>query len=137
MNRPPRVPRPPCAVAAPSRRGRRVAAAEPTDIRIDEVRHGYEDYVYRAPYKFGGRVVDRVTLLNVRCRVTTRNGKTRVGLRLDDDGQHVGVPVEDDVVRHDARRDEGAGRAASRGITGDCTEIGHPLDIATSSSPST
>ena len=63
------------------------------------------------PYKFGGRVVDRVTLLNVRCRVTTSNGKTRLGLRLDDDGEHVGVPVEDDVVRHDARRDEGAGRA--------------------------
>src|SRR5215208_3752545 len=50
-----------------------------TDIRIDEVRLGYEDYVYRAPYKFGGRVVDRVTLLNVRCRVTTRNGKSAWG----------------------------------------------------------
>ena len=47
-------------------------AARATDIRIAEVRHGYEDYVYRAPYKFGGRVVDRVTLLNVRCRVETR-----------------------------------------------------------------
>ena len=56
-----------------------IVAPKPTDIRIDEVVHGYEDYVYRAPYKFGGRVVDRVTLLNVRCRVTTRNGQTAWG----------------------------------------------------------
>jgi hypothetical protein len=26
-----------------------IAAPKPTDIRIAEVRHGYEDYVYRAP----------------------------------------------------------------------------------------
>ena len=50
-----------------------------TDVRIGEVRHGYEDHLYRAPYKFGGRVVDRVTILNVRCRVTTRDGKTAWG----------------------------------------------------------
>ena len=56
-----------------------IAAPKPTDIRIDEALHGYEDFVYRAPYKFGGRVVDRVTLLNVRCRVTTRNGQTAWG----------------------------------------------------------
>jgi len=59
--------------------GAAIVAPKPTDIRIDEVVHGYEDYVYRAPYKFGGRVVDRVTLLNVHCRVTTRNGQTAWG----------------------------------------------------------
>ena len=58
----------PVAAAAPA-----VAAPLASDVRISEVRHAYQDYVYRAPYKFGGRVVDRVTLLNVRCRVTTRN----------------------------------------------------------------
>ena len=105
------------AIAAAPLASAALAAPRPTDIRIDEVRHSYEDYVYRAPYKFGGRVVDRVTLLNVHCRVTTRNGKTATRVRLDDDGEHVGVPVEDDVVRQDARRDEGArrtDRAASR-----------------------
>ena len=56
-----------------------VAKALATDIRIAEVRHAYEDYVYRAPYKFGGRVVDRVTLLNVHCRVETRAGKSAWG----------------------------------------------------------
>src|SRR5258708_6628521 len=37
-----------------------------TDIRIDEVRHSYQDYVYRTPYKFGARAADPVTLLTVR-----------------------------------------------------------------------
>ena len=62
-----------------ARSAHRAGAASATDIRIDEVRHSYEDYVYRAPYKFGGRVVDRVTLLNVHCRVTTRSGKSAGG----------------------------------------------------------
>lgn len=50
-----------------------------TDIRIDEVSIGYQDYLYRAPMKFGGRVVDRATLLNVNCTVHTRNGRVVTG----------------------------------------------------------
>jgi L-alanine-DL-glutamate epimerase-like enolase superfamily enzyme len=50
-----------------------------TDIRIDELRFGYEDYLYRAPYKFGGVMVDRVTLLNVNCRVSNKAGKSAEG----------------------------------------------------------
>ena len=30
-----------------------------TDIRIEEISHAYEDYLYRTPIKFGGSVVDR------------------------------------------------------------------------------
>ncbi len=48
------------------------AASRPTDIRIVEVDHEFEEFRYRAPYQFGGRSVDRVTLLNVNCRVRTR-----------------------------------------------------------------
>ena len=50
------------AAAAPfaraGRRGLAIAAPRATDVRIAEVRHAYEDWVYRAPYKFGGRIVD-------------------------------------------------------------------------------
>ena len=67
------------AVAASPLAPVRLAVPQQTDVRIHDVRHSYEDYVYRAPYKFGGRVVDRVTILNVHCRVTTRNGKTARG----------------------------------------------------------
>jgi len=39
-------------------------------VRIEELRFAYEDYPYRFPLKFGGRIVDRVTLLNVWCVVS-------------------------------------------------------------------
>src|SRR2546430_2374789 len=43
-----------------------LAAAPATDARIEDLTIGFQDYRYRAPYMFGGREVDRVTLLNVR-----------------------------------------------------------------------
>ena len=51
-----------------------------TDIRIEHVRHSFEDYTYRTPIKFGGVVLDRVTLLNVECRVRTRAGQAGRGV---------------------------------------------------------
>lgn len=53
--------------------------APSTDARIREVRTSYQDYRYRAPYKFGGHAVDRVTLLNVDCVIESRAGKTAKG----------------------------------------------------------
>jgi hypothetical protein len=46
----------------------------PTDIRIVELDHAFDEYRYRTPYQFGGRSVDRVTILNVNCRVRTGAG---------------------------------------------------------------
>ena len=105
-----------------------IAAPRSTDIRIDEVRHSYEDYVYRTPYKFGGRVVDRVTLLNVRCRVTTKNGKTAHGFGSMTMGNMWAFPSK--TMSYDRTLDamKGlAGRIAA--ITNDCKEVGHPLDL--------
>jgi L-alanine-DL-glutamate epimerase-like enolase superfamily enzyme len=56
-----------------------LAAARPTDARIEQIRTSFEDYRYRAPYKFGGKEVDRVTLLNVHCRLSTKSGKAAEG----------------------------------------------------------
>ena len=50
-----------------------------TDIRIVDVDHAYRRYTYRAPYQFGGRSVDRVTILNVNCRVRTGEGREAWG----------------------------------------------------------
>ena len=103
--------------------------AKPTDIHIDEVVHGYEDYVYRTPYKFGGRVVDRVTLLNVHCRVTTKSGHTAWGFGSMTMGNvwafpSAAMPYEMTIGAMKAL----ASRIAR--LAGDCPEIGHPLDIA-------
>jgi L-alanine-DL-glutamate epimerase-like enolase superfamily enzyme len=100
-----------------------------TDIRIDEVIHDYQDYVYRAPYKFGGRVVDRVTLLNVHCRVTTRHGETAWGFGSMTLGNIWAFPsstMSYDTTLHAMKAL--ASRIAL--LTPDCSEVGHPLDIA-------
>jgi len=106
-----------------------VAVPSATDVRIVEVRHGYEDYVYRAPYKFGGRVVDRVTLLNVRCRVETRGGKSAWGFGSMTMGNVWAFPSR--TLSYDATlgaMKDLAERLAR--ITGRCREVGHPLDLA-------
>ncbi|MEO7275436.1 MAG: hypothetical protein ABIX28_10895, partial [Vicinamibacterales bacterium] len=62
--------------------GVRAPAAQrsrPTDARILEVHHSFEEFRYRAPYRFGGRSVDRVTLLNVTCRLGTDGGREAWG----------------------------------------------------------
>ena len=105
-----------------------LAAPRATDIRIDEVRHSYEDYVYRAPYKFGGRVVDRVTLLNVHCRVTTRSGKTARGFGSMTMGNVWAFPSK--TMSYDTTLDAMKGLADRIArVTGDCREVGHPLDL--------
>ena len=105
-----------------------VFAARPTDIRIVEVRHALEDFTYRAPYMFGGRVVDRVTMLNVRCRVSNRAGKSATGFAAMPLGNMWAFPAAD--IPYDttlAAMKELAGRIAriGRGYR----EYGHPLDF--------
>jgi Enolase C-terminal domain-like len=54
-------------------------SSKPTDIIIDDVSFQYDEFRYRAPYQFGGRTVDRATILNVRCTVHARNGRAAKG----------------------------------------------------------
>ncbi|MDR1958272.1 MAG: hypothetical protein LBQ54_04405 [Planctomycetaceae bacterium] len=50
-----------------------------SDICILETHSETEYFPYRSPAKFGGRVVNDVTLLNVSVRVRTRDGREAVG----------------------------------------------------------
>lgn len=105
-----------------------ISAPRPTDIRIDEVRHTYQDYVYRAPYKFGGRVVDRVTLLNVHCRVTTRTGKSATGFGSMTMGNMWAFPSK--TMSYDTTLDAMKALAVRiQRITSECRDVGHPLDL--------
>jgi L-alanine-DL-glutamate epimerase-like enolase superfamily enzyme len=109
--------------------GAAVVAPKPTDIRIDEVVHDYEDHAYRTAYKFGGRVVDRTTLLNVHCRVTTRNRQTAWGFGSMTMGNVWAFPSA--TMTYDTTLDvmkSLASRIAQ--LAGGCREMGHPLDIA-------
>ena len=70
-----------------------LAGRNPRDIRIEEVTFGYEDFLYRTPIKFGGTVLDRVTLLNVDCVVRTAGGHTAKGFGSMPLGNVWAVPV--------------------------------------------
>ena len=99
-----------------------------TGIRIAEVRHWYEDFVYRAPYKFGGRVVDRVTLLNVRCRVTTQAGKSAWGFGSMTMGNMWAFPSKTMTYDTTLAAMRGLAERVDR-IAAACSENGHPLDL--------
>ena len=105
-----------------------ITVPKPTDIRIAEIEHGYEDFVYRAPYKFGGRVVDRVTLVNVRCRVTTRDGRTACGFGSMTLGNMWAFPSSTMSYDTTLMAMKVLADRIDR-LTAGCRETGHPLDV--------
>jgi L-alanine-DL-glutamate epimerase-like enolase superfamily enzyme len=105
-----------------------ISSARPTDIRIDDVSYAFEDHLYRAPYKFGGRLVDRVTLLNVTCKVRTSNGRVATGFGSMPLGNVWAFPSR--VMTYDATL--GAMKKLAdriRKIASGYKDWGHPLDI--------
>ena len=101
---------------------------KPTDIRIESVSHGYEDFRYRTPIKFGGVAVDRATLLNVECRVRTVAGAMALGFGSMPLSNVWAFPSK--LMDYDATL--GAMKALAERIsriTADCTETGHPIDL--------
>ncbi len=105
-----------------------LAAAPSTDARIDELTIAFEDFRYRAPYKFGGKEVDRVTMLNVKCRLSTKGGKSASGAASMSMGNVWSFPAPN--VGYDVTL--GAMKALAEkiaGITRGFTEYAHPLDV--------
>jgi L-alanine-DL-glutamate epimerase-like enolase superfamily enzyme len=105
-----------------------LTARKPTDIRIEEMRFSYEDYLYRTAIKFGGTVVDRVTLLNVHCTVRTQAGRSARGFGSMPLGNVWSFPSR--VLSYDVTL--GAMKALAERvnkITGDYREYGHPIDV--------
>jgi L-alanine-DL-glutamate epimerase-like enolase superfamily enzyme len=101
-------------------------AARPTDIRVVEVAHAFEEFHYRAPYKFGGREVDRTTLLNVTCRVRTGDGRESWGFGSMTMGNAWSFPA--------ASQETGLGAMKAlagelRAVTAACDDQGHPIDL--------
>jgi L-alanine-DL-glutamate epimerase-like enolase superfamily enzyme len=106
--------------------GPAVVSSRSTDIRAVEVRHDYEEFLYRAPYQFGGRSVDRVTLLNVHCRVRTGDGKEAWGFGSMTLGNAWAFPA----LPHDAGLGAMKALADELGpLTALCDESGHPIDL--------
>jgi hypothetical protein len=100
----------------------------PTDARIDDVRIDFADYRYRAPYKFGGKEVDRVTMLNVHCRVSTRAGKSADGYAAMSMGNVWSFPAADIPYDTTLNAMKMLAEKIAR-ITGSYKEYAHPLDV--------
>jgi L-alanine-DL-glutamate epimerase-like enolase superfamily enzyme len=107
-----------------------IVAPRPTDIRIVSVEHQFEEFRYRAPYQFGGRTVDRVTILNVTCRVRTMGGADGGrdawgfgSMTLGNAWAFPGLPHEAGLGAMTALAD------ALQPLTAACDERGHPIDL--------
>src|SRR6476659_1459527 len=118
---------PAAALGAPVlRRAPAAVVDRPNDIRTLDVRHEFEDFQYRAPYQFGGRSVDRVTLLNVRCRVRTNGGRESSGFGSMTLGNAWAFPAASQEAGLGAMRTLAA---RLRDVTADCDDKGHPIDL--------
>jgi len=100
----------------------------PLDMRLESVETAEESYTYRTPIKFGGSVVDRVTLLNVRVRARNRAGRETEGFGSMPLGNIWSWPSRklsyDEtlaVMRRLAQR--------LREITAQMKEYGHPIEL--------
>ncbi len=103
-----------------------LAAKPATDARVDSLTISFEDFLYRAPYKFGGREVDRVTMLNVRCRLSTKAGKSAEGssaMSMGNVWAFPGLPYDTTLNAMKVL----AARLAT--LTRDYPGYAHPLDI--------
>jgi len=99
-----------------------------TDARVTDLRPSFQDFIYRAPYKFGGREVDRVTLLNVNCRLETRAGKSAAGFAAMPLGNVWSFPASDIPYDTTLAAMKSLAEEIAR-ITRGFSEFGHPLDV--------
>src|SRR5438128_1850986 len=109
-------------------------AGKSTDVRIRDISFDYEDFHYRAPLKFGGVAIDRVTLLNVHSVVEGASGQTARGFGSMPLGNVWSFPSKvlgyDDTLRAMKSLTE---RFAK--ITAECKDKAHPSDLAWSLEP--
>lgn len=112
-----------CAIlAAPA-----IVKSNSSAIRINQISHSYQDFHYRAPYKFGGFAVDRVTLLNVECVVSLSNGRSAKGFGSMTMGNVWSFPSH--VLSYDQTL--GAMKSLAEkinGVTAAFRQWGHPID---------
>jgi len=99
-----------------------------TDARIEEIRTEFEDFRYRAPYKFGGKEVDRVTLLTVHCRLQNKAGKPAEGFASMPMGNIWSFPAPD-IDYETTLAAMKALALKSAAITRGFHSYAHPLDV--------
>jgi L-alanine-DL-glutamate epimerase-like enolase superfamily enzyme len=97
-------------------------------MRIDDIEYGFEDFLYRAPIKFGGMALDRVTLLNVTSAVSTTDGRRARGFGSMPLGNVWSFPSRKLSYDQTLSAMKALAERIARVMRG-CREPGHPIDI--------
>jgi L-alanine-DL-glutamate epimerase-like enolase superfamily enzyme len=105
-----------------------LAQQRATDIRIEDIRHSFEDFTYRTPIKFGGTEVNQVTLLNVNCVVRNAAGKSVKGFGSMPLGNVWAFPSKTMPYDRTLNAMKVLSDRIAR-ITRACKESGHPVDL--------
>jgi L-alanine-DL-glutamate epimerase-like enolase superfamily enzyme len=108
----------PAAIIKPSHKG----------ITVRDVKTHFIEHKYRAPYKFGGTAVDRVTMLHVEVQATAADGTAVTGSAAMPMGNIWSYPSKEmsyEQTLHAMR----LLAADIRQITADFSERAHPIEI--------
>ncbi len=99
-----------------------------TGVRIEGISHGYEEYLYRTPNKFAGTVVDRATIMTVKCTVRTSAGKVAKGFGSMPLGNVWSFPSKKMPYAATLSAMKALAEEIAK-ITGSYKEFEHPIDI--------
>ena len=103
-------------------------SSRPTDVRILEAGHDFEDFRLRMPYRFGGRTITHLTLLNVSVLVGNRRGRQARGAGCMPLGNAWAFPSPRVTPDQSLQAmQELANRIAS--LTARHPQRGHPIDL--------
>lgn len=104
------------------------ASAKTIEVRVKEISTSYEDFKYRTPIKFGGNVVDRVTMLNVKAVIEDGMGKSSKGFSSMSMGNVWSFPSK--ILSYDETLNAMKDLASQvERITNANRVSGHPIDI--------
>jgi L-alanine-DL-glutamate epimerase-like enolase superfamily enzyme len=104
------------------------AVSKATDIRLVEVSSETEQFNYRTPIKFGGRVVNDVVLLHVTAEVETRDGRRGKGFGSMPMGNIWAWPSNTTSAEQSLEAMTVLGKNLATGAN-DYKDMGHPLEI--------
>src|SRR5437867_4415556 len=104
------------------------ASRKKSDIRIDSISFGYDEYTFRAPVGFAGAVVDRATMVTVRCSVHTAGGKVASGFGSIPFNHTFSFPSK--KMTNETKNNAMKALAAELAkVTGSYQEFAHPIEI--------
>src|SRR5882672_6113206 len=104
------------------------ASRKNSDIRIDHLSISYDEHIFRAPVGFAGAVVDRATMVTVRCSVRTAGGKVATGFGSMPFNHTFSFPSK--KLTNQAKNDAMKALATELAkVTGGYQEFAHPIEV--------